>query len=228
MPHDFGTATGVDPVLSELIDELEQQLHDGILREGGLHGGAWKLLLERRRKALQSWGVGAERLGVVWASREMQMDRTRRRTALQAEHAALVGHARRRLADSEHVLGRPPRLRAVLAHRGDWFREKVAAALSRAGVVVVSEVADGAEAVGVIVAEQPELALVEELLPSYGGREIVYRLRRGAPHTRLAVQVAHNSTLGQFADADAAAVFTRQLTPDQVADQLLQRTRALR
>jgi DNA-binding response OmpR family regulator len=69
----------------------------------------------------------------------------------------------------------------VLAHRDDRLRRKVAHALQDHGVHVVTGTDTGADAVGVIVAEQPELVLVEDTLSMLAGLEVIRDVRRFSP-----------------------------------------------
>ncbi len=209
------------PGLSELVVELARERDRLLPDEGGSLPGPTELM-ERRLRALRDWAGDPESTWQGAISREARMDRDRRRSALRAEKASLIAHARHRLADSEQLLHVPGRVRVVLAHRNDWFRGRVAAALSAAGVDVTDESVDGADAVGAIAAEQPDVALIEELLPTYRGLEVIERLQQAAPATRLAVQVADSSTAEQFQRRGVCAVLTRNMPPAEVAERLVQ------
>ncbi|HVM28947.1 MAG TPA: hypothetical protein VM433_14915 [Mycobacteriales bacterium] len=155
-------------------------------------------------------------------SREMRMDLSRRLEVLRAQHEAIVARADRHLEDSVHLLGRRAPCRAVLVHRNEWFTGKVADALSARGVQVVAALDNGAEAVGVVVAEQPDLLLVEETLPMLPGEEVVREARRYAPTTLIGAQVDYQDRIPALLDAGALTAFTRRVPPADVAQGLLE------
>jgi len=109
----------------------------------------------------------------------------------------------------------------VLAHRNDWLRGKVRDLLCFEGVEVVGEFADGADAAGTLVAEQPDLLLVEDLLPTLRGIQVIGRARRFAPGTVVGAQVQDSTGVQPAVDAGALAVFTRRIPPAQIAERLL-------
>lgn len=147
------------------------------------------------------------------------------------EYAALMVHARS-LTESETPIPTPRpapvRKRVVLVHRNAWFRGRVRETLEQAGVDVVAELDDGAQAVGTIVAEQPDLALVEDLLPSYPGLEAVARLRRHCPDVLVAVALAGSSQARSFLAHGVQVVSTRRMPPAEVASELLRCLEAAR
>jgi CheY-like chemotaxis protein len=154
-------------------------------------------------------------------SREMRLDVNRRRAARQREHDALLARSEQMLRQSgQQLVGTVP-VRAVLAHRNEWLRDRVASRLQEGGVEVVGVFADGAEASGTIVVEQPELVLVEDLLPTMPGLQVARRVRAFAPRTATGAHVRDSSGVDAFLEAGAAAVFTRRVPPDEIAEQLL-------
>lgn len=182
-------------------------------------------LLSRRLRVVQglSGSPGGAEGDWPMVTREDRMDGARRRAARSHEHASLLQHARARLPDSWQVLdGTAPR-RAVLVHRNAWFRGRVAAVLRAGGVDVVAELDDGAAGAGVVLVEQPDLALVEDLLPSYSGLQLLERICAQAPDTAVAIALADAGDLSRFVDAGAAAVFTGRLPPDVLGAGLLRR-----
>lgn len=155
-------------------------------------------------------------------SREARLDASRLRDVLRRQHDALVAHCDRQLAA-------PPRpalalacRRVVIAHRNDWFVGKVAQALQACGLQVAATTANGAEAVGVAVAEQPDLLLVEDALPMTTGVQVVQQVRRFSADTMVAAQVAYGDGMAPLLDAGAAAVFVRSVPPADVAARLLE------
>ena len=154
-------------------------------------------------------------------SREMRMDAARSLEVLRRQHDALVSRAHEQLAASGLLLRAVAQRRAVLAHRDDWFFRKLAQALEDHGVHVVAGTDNGADAVGLIVAEQPDLVLIEDTLSMVAGVEVIREVRRFSPKTVVTAQAAYGDRVGQLLDAGATTVFTRQIPPHDVALSLL-------
>lgn len=71
-------------------------------------------------------------------NRELRLDLGRRQMARARQHVALLARVATQLETGEPLLRhRPPR--AVLVHRREWLRAKVAAELAGQGVQVVAE-----------------------------------------------------------------------------------------
>ena len=175
-------------------------------------------------QALERWHDArrtAERAAAVTEqSREARMDLDRRMEVLRAQHDAIVRRTEEQLRSSVRLLREVPARRAVLAHRDAWFRGRVCADLAARGVEVVAELENGAEAVGVAVAEQPDLLLVEDRLAMLSGEEVVREVRSYAPRTLIAAQVAYEDRLSVMFDAGATAAYTRRVPPLDVAADL--------
>jgi CheY-like chemotaxis protein len=154
------------------------------------------------------------------ASREQRLDAARRHEARQREHDALLARAQEQLRDTSASLG-SDQPRAVVAHRSDWFRGKVAARLHEQGVAVVGSVGDGAAAVAAVVLDQPDLLLVEELMPHLPAGEVLVRARQLAPLTVVGAQVQSPQAAPALLEAGARAVFSRRIPPAEVADALV-------
>jgi hypothetical protein len=154
-------------------------------------------------------------------TREMRLDAARRLDVLRRKQEALVARAHEQLARPGPGLFDEAPVRAVVAHRSEWFVDKLTAALTQGHVEVVARTANGAEAVGVCVAEQPDLLLVEESLEMLPGLEVVWEVQRFSPYTTTAVQVGYGDRVGEMLEAGAVTVFTRQVPPADVAEQLL-------
>lgn len=157
----------------------------------------------------------------ITQTREMRLDAARRLEARRREQQAVLDRAAEHLRASGAVLGSRAPVRAVLAHRNAWLREKVATGLLSAGVVVVGEYDDGADAAGTIVVEQPDLVLVEDRLPTVPGLEVVRRVRRFCPAALVAAQVMDGGDVVLALDAGAQVVFTRRTPPADMAAELL-------
>ncbi len=159
---------------------------------------------------------------VVASSREMRMDVTRSLEVLRREHDAVVRRAHEQLRVTGSLLRGTRERRVVIAHRSEWFVNKVAEALQDRGVLVVARVDNGADAVGIAVAEQPDLLLVEDTLAMVPGEQVVREVRRFCPGTLVAAQVAHGDRVGPLLHAGAAAVFTRRVPPVEAVRSLVQ------
>ena len=163
------------------------------------------------RRMAEAAGAAAAR------SREMRMDVTRSLEVLRREHDAVVRRAHEQLRVTGALLRGTPERRVVIAHRNEWFVGKVADALQDSGVLVVAHVDNGADAVGIAVAEQPDLVLVEDTLAMVPGEQVVRDVRGYCPATLVAAQVAHGDRVGPFLDAGASTV-----PPVEAARSLLQ------
>ena len=154
------------------------------------------------------------------ASREMRLDHDRALEVMQREHEAVVARAHEQL----RLSGQPTcgGSRIVLAHRNEWFLGKLSSLLGSRGWHVVAMLDNGADAVGVAVAEQPEVLLVEDALAMVTGEQVVREVRHYCPRTVVAAQVAYGDRIGALLEAGAAEVFTRQVPPDDVASRLVE------
>jgi CheY-like chemotaxis protein len=150
-------------------------------------------------------------------TREARLDHSRRMEVLRRQHDALLARTAQQLADSARVLRTTAPRRAVLVHRDEWFRGRVAAALVARGVDVVSELDNGADAVGCVVAEQPDLLLVEDRLPMLSGEQVLAEVRAYSPSTRCGAAVEHDGRGAALLSAGAAAVWSRRVPPVDVA-----------
>ena len=110
--------------------------------------------------------------------------------------------------------------RALLVHRNEWLRRRVAQDLERCGIEVVAQLDNGAEGVGALVAEQPDLLFVEDTLPMVSGLQVLQEAGRYAPRTLLAAQVGYDDQLPAALDAGAVAAFTRRIPPADIGAEL--------
>jgi CheY-like chemotaxis protein len=158
----------------------------------------------------------------VWAdepgSREMRLDTARRLDVIRRQQRALIKATERQLRDTGGPLRSAPAPRAVVVHRNDWFKNKMNAQLRAGGVEVVDELSNGADAVGVVVAEQPDVLLMEDKLPMLGGMDVLREVRRFASKTLVTVQVVDDWEVGPFLEGGACTAFTRRVPPADIAD----------
>jgi predicted site-specific integrase-resolvase len=191
-------------------------------------------LARRQLQAIESWHrarrAAEQAFEARTASREVRMDLSRHVEVLRTQHDAIVRRTDQHLRDGVHPLTRQVADRAVVVHRNEWFTGKVTAELQRCGIEVVEALCNGAEAVGVVVAEQPELLLVEDSLPMLPGEDVVRETRRFAPDTLVVGLVDYQDRVAALHAVGATAVFTRRVPPAEVvggAVDLLTRESAL-
>lgn len=170
---------------------------------------AWIVARRRQEQALQEPGL----------SRDQRMDVAREVEVLRRTHDTIKGCSARGL-DADIDLMRPPRRTAVIAHRHAWFVDKIAQLLATKGVTVVVRTDNGAEALGAVVAEQPDILLVGDRLAMMTGRVLLIEARLYSPTTLLAAQASERDE-AEALRAVAAKVFLRQHPPADVADAVI-------
>ena len=150
-------------------------------------------------------------------SREMRMDSERRLEVLRRQHDALVARAVAQLEESGRPSGQATPARVLLAHRNEWFLDRVSALLHGGGLTVLARFDNGADAIGASIADQPDLLLVEDALAMVPGDEVVREVVRYCPGTAVVAQVAYAGGIAPMLDAGALAVHTRRVPPADVA-----------
>lgn len=216
------TSLDVPVKLSEPSVRLPRQASGGA-------GAVWRPrreieLVHDQIRAIDRWNA-ARRAAEAAAqsaarSRESRLDLSRRLDISRREHASLVARTDGHLRASARTLATKAPTRAVLVHRHEWFRAKVADALRARAIAVVAQLDNGADAVGVVVAEQPDLLLVEDSLAMLSGEEVLREVGQYAHATIAAAQVSHDDRMGALLDAGAHAVWTRRVAPQDVARQM--------
>lgn len=157
----------------------------------------------------------------VGMSREMRLDLNRRLDARRREQAAIVARADAQLRTTGDVLHAAMRLRAVIAHPNPWMTQKIADLLEDRKVRVVGTFENGADAAGTIVAEQPDLVIVEDRLSTMTGVDVVRETRDYSPSSVVGAHTLDSTGVEALVDAGAHAVFTRRIPPGDIVDQLL-------
>ncbi len=147
--------------------------------------------------------------------------RAARRLALRATHAAVLARAELQLRQTGDLMWADSSCRAVLAHRDVWWRERVADYLTALGVQVIAQAGDGADVVGVLVVEQPDLVVVQDLLPLLPGLQVVRQARRYAPTSLIAAHLLDSRQAQSFLTAGADVAFSRLDRPGEIAEQLV-------
>jgi CheY-like chemotaxis protein len=182
-------------------------------------------LFSEQLKAIDSWNTAREmtahahRLNAE--SREQRLEASRRLDALRREQDALIARATEQMIVGYELL-RVSSPRIVVAHRQAWFRDRLRARFDEQDAAVLASVDDGAEAVAVTICDQPDLLVIEELLPSITGLEVLKRVRQYSPKTKVAVQMVTNASTDPLLEAGATLVASRRIAPAVMADELLQ------
>lgn len=182
-------------------------------------------LARRQLEGLEAWHarrrVQEEAAATGQRSREQRLDLARRMDVIREQHRAIVARTDAQLRESARLLRVVDRPRVVVVHRNAWFTDKVCSALLGSGLEVVARLTNGAEAVGVAVAEQPDLLLVEDSLPMLPGVAVVREVLACSPGTAVAAQVASDDGIATMLDAGAKAAYARRVPPADVASGLV-------
>lgn len=109
---------------------------------------------------------------------------------------------------------------AVIAHRHAWFSTALTRALAEHDVTVVATTDNGADALGMVVAEQPDVLLVGESLDTLAGRHLLTQATVFARSTLLAAHVGCREDAPAMLHAGAHTAFTRGVPPADVAEAL--------
>lgn len=142
-------------------------------------------------------------------SREARVDRARNSDVVQRQRQALVDWSARQMKVGTR--------RVVLVHRNDWFKQKVTTALEDAGIAVVADLENGADAIGVVVAEQPDVVLVQDKLPMTTGLDVLKAVREFAPNSVVLAQVEGDADIAPFLEAGARKAYPRRVPPADIA-----------
>ncbi len=150
---------------------------------------------------------------------ELRRDATRHGNTRRVTHERMLDRAQVQLGLSGGPLWADSTCRALLMHRDALWRTQLADCLAGRGVDVVAGVADGTDAVGTLVVEQPDLLVVQDLPAS--GLQVVGQARRYAPNTLIAVHLLDPGQAPAFLAAGATVTFTHHARPADVAQQLV-------
>ena len=150
-------------------------------------------------------------------SRETRLDLDRQMDVVRRQHEAMLRHLDEQLVSGSRLPRSAVGPRVVLVHRNEWFIGKVVEGLRSAGVEVIVQLENGADAVGVAAVEQPDLLFVEDKLPMISGPEVIRQVARLAPGTLTAAQVAHEGAVSEALEVGARAAFARRVPPAEVA-----------
>ncbi|MCW2779246.1 MAG: hypothetical protein JWN17_2971 [Frankiales bacterium] len=153
-------------------------------------------------------------------TREQREALQRRHDVLRRQHRAVLERTAEQLGETARLLRPRTVPRVVLAHSDAHFRDVVADVLRDHGLDVMASVEGGAEAVGVCIAEQPDLLLVEDGLSLQSGDGVVRDVQVYSPGTVVVAQVARGARVAALLEAGAASVFAGPVPPHEVARDL--------
>jgi CheY-like chemotaxis protein len=193
--------------------------------ESDSHGQSPVALLLRQMEGIDAWNRARQsreralRSGPV--SRQDRLEAARRIDMLAHAHATVLARASSDLAEQPKPLAGVISRRAVVAHRHRWFTDKLSQGLEAGGVEVIGVSDNAAEALGVVVAEQPDLLVLGDALMMLTAVELLSDIAQFATATLRAVQVSNGNGVGLMLDAGAHSVFTEQVSTQEMADHLL-------
>lgn len=183
------------------------------------------LLLGRQLAALDAWNHARQRrersILAAPMSREERVVADRRVAVLECAHAAVLARADAAMDGLAGPIPSHAVLRAVVAHRHPWLVDKLSTALAARDVLVIAASGNGAEALGIVVFEQPDLLVVGDVLAMMTAAELLAETAQVAPYTARAAHVDDSAGVGAALEAGAQSVFVRQMPPDEVADGLM-------
>jgi CheY-like chemotaxis protein len=183
------------------------------------------ILVARQVEAIDAWNLAREQRQDLHAAaqgltREARLDVARRLDVLRRVQQAMLTRTADFLARQPGPLPWPLPRRAVIAHRQEWFVSQLSAALSEHGIGVVAASDNGADALGFVIAEQPDLLFVQGKLAMFTGLELAAETKIFAPHTIVAAQASNNDDVARMLDAGVRHAFARQVPPADVAGAL--------
>lgn len=179
-----------------------QRTPEQLMRDQRTYSAAWQLAAQSREHI-----ESARR-----ENREVQTEARRRIAALRRVNVALLERSQLSIVASQRALEIP---RVVVVHRQEWMRRQLGLALTEQGLLVVATCDDGADCLGIAVAEQPDLVVVESRLPSFPAVDLLGSLREFSPRSFLAAQTESDDDVQKLIDAGASAVFSRRIpVPD--------------
>lgn len=117
-------------------------------------------------------------------------------------------------------------LRVVLADDHHFFREGLRDMLESAGVNVVGEAKDGAEAVALAGELEPDLIVLDLDMSDTPGAEALRRIAEISPHVRMVVLTAtlEEGDVLEVLDAGACGYILKSTPADQLIDSIRQTT----
>lgn len=179
-------------------------------------------LLQRQLEAIDAWNAARalrERtIRESVGSRDQRLDAARRGDALRRTQQSLLDHlTARQTAPCGPLVA--PGLSVVLAHSNPWYAGRIGQALEADGAAVLGVTGNGADALGILIAEQPALLFVGDRLAMTTAPALLAEAALFSPRTVLVAQgdVEEEPCL---LHAGARAVLPRVLAPAGVGQRL--------
>lgn len=156
--------------------------------------------LVRQLNAMDAWNAFRRQREQFFAGSHLSRDdRMLARIELESmrcTHAAVLGRAAQALAMSgQPTTWATPSPTVVIAHRSRWFADRIRRYLETNGARVLECTDNGAIALGVIIAEQPDCVLVSDRLVMVSGEQLLTQTARYAPLTKHVVHAEHSPDL---------------------------------
>lgn len=187
-------------------------------------GQAHDALLVRQIRAIDAWtATWTQRRQVAsttTSSQEMRLDVSRRLTVLRQVHEAVVDRTTLALAADVAPMPAAGPITAVLVHRHDWVLSWLGGALDECGVAVLACTDNWAEALGVVVAEQPDLLFTGDRLAMLHDNELLAEAALFAPFTLLFAQASDPTGERDLCSAGSHTVFPCWTSLTEVAGTL--------
>lgn len=193
--------------------DLEVQLHPDVSRPTGQAERT-----RHRARAMAQLAQQAARLGDALPDlpREERLDAARRRDVLRRQELAMNEHAEH-MRKREAAGRQDERPSALVVHRQPWFRERVTSDLQQLGLRVAACVDNGADGVGIAVAEQPDVLVLDEHVAMMTSAAVLRQLATYCPSTRVLVQAEGPGAREEYLRDGAAEVVSRAVPPADVA-----------
>ncbi len=191
--------------------DLEQTLRPEMTRADP--PGSESTSMTRRLHQLQHAAEKARAVPLAGLFRDQKVDLRRRAASLTRMVEVAGGYWPSPMLASDQP-------RVLIAHQQQWFADALAKALRRLDLHVVGLVTDGADAVGLAVAAQPDIILLEPVLSRMTGLQVLHDLQTFAAEVRTVVRIPHDSAGPEMLSAGAAAVLLSSVPPQQAARDL--------
>lgn len=175
----------------------------------------------RQLTAIDDWNAARRMRETVLAACVSRQDKEAARLevgVLDRTHQAIAARAATQLAQQAGPLVSTAPT-AVIAHRHTWFADKVTTLLQSRGVAVLECTDNGADALGAVISEQPDVVLAGDRLAMMPGEVLMSETRLFAPRAWRAVQTGDAQQAAVWRP-DVHAVFVRQQPPADVVEAL--------
>jgi hypothetical protein len=179
--------------------------------------------LVRQLHALDAWNAFRQQrerqLTAAELSRDERMFARFEIESMLRTHAAVLHRVTLALASAGDAATSPSPT-AVIAHRSQWFGDRVRRAVEASGTRVLECTDNGAEALGVVIAEQPDCVFASDRLAMVSGEQLVAQTTCYSPLTQLFVH-AEQDPEAPFQRA-GCVVLTSRHRPNEVAGAMSQ------